>query len=466
MALEFRSAREADAEAVTRLINQAFQVERNILSGNRIDLDQVETNLQAGEFILAEEEGALAGSVYTELRGSRAYLGLLAVDPARQRGGLGAKLVRAAEALWRDRGARHMDLTVLTARTELPPFYRKLGYAETRMSAFHPLVPVKFPCYLIHMSKPLDESRAAIRVALVGYGLGGRTFHAPVIRGVAGLRLDVVVSSDAAKVHADLPEITVEPHADAVFADPAVDLVVVATPNATHFDLARRALEAGKHVVVDKPFTVTVDEAERLTTLAQRSGRLLSVYQSRRWDPDFQILRIEIGEGALGEVVHFESHYDRFRPTVKPRWKEHSAPGGGIWYDLGPHLVDQALQLFGPPKAIYADLGMQRDRAEAVDYFHVLLRYGKLRVILHASNLVPEPTRRFEVHGTKASYLKCGVEEGDEAGLHYTAFYSQLRDAIHQEAANPVPPEEALPVMRVMEAAMRSSEERREVSWA
>jgi predicted dehydrogenase/predicted N-acetyltransferase YhbS len=464
MAIEFRFAREADAEAVTQLINRAFRVERSFLSGDRTDLAQVKANLQSGEFILAEDEGVLAGCVYTEPRGARAYMGLLAVEPARQGSGLGAKLVRAAEARGRERGARHMDLTVVSARTELPPYYRKLGYAETGTAAFHPLHPPKAPCFLIRMSKPLDDSQPPIRIALLGYGLGGRTFHAPVIRGVGGLRLDVVVSSDPAKVHADLPEIAVAPNADAVFADPAVDLVVVATPNTTHFDLARRALEAGKHVVVDKPFTVTVEQAEELIATAQRRERLLSVYHSRRWDLDFQNLRIQIAEGALGEVVHFESHYDRFRPVVKPRWKEQAAPGGGIWYDLGPHLVDQALQLFGTPEAVYADLGMQREGAEAVDYFHVLLRYGRLRAVLHASNLAPQPTRRFEVHGTKASHLKCGVAEGEEAGLHYTPFYSALRDAIHGEGANPVPPEEALAVMRVIETAIRSSAERREVS--
>src|SRR3954462_14666444 len=192
----------------------------------------------------------------------------------------------------------------------------------------------------------------------------------------------------------------------AVVAQADLDLVVIATPNDTHADLARRALEAGRHVVVDKPFTLTLAEARELAHLAARAGRVLSVFHNRRWDADFLTLRRLVADGTLGEVLALESRFDRFRPEVRKRWREAAIPGGGLWYDLGPHLVDQALRLFGPPSAVYGDLARQREGAEAVDYAHVLLRYPRLRVILHAGMLVPGETPRFTLHGTLGSYVK------------------------------------------------------------
>ncbi len=362
-------------------------------------------------------------------------------------------MVGAAERRAVELGARFMDLNVVSLRTELPPIYRRLGYAESGSSELSPEAVQLAPCHLIRMSKQL-----VFRTAILGYGLAGKTFHAPNIRKARGLRLDVVMSSDAAKVHLDLPEVAVAPDAESVFANPEIDLVVIATPTATHFDMARRALEAGKHVVVDKPVAVTVAEAEALIELAERVGRRLSVFQSRRWDGDFVALRETIASGRLGEVVYFESHYDRYRPEVRARWKEQPGPGSGIWYDLGTHLVDQALQLFGFPEAVFADLGAQREGAEAVDYFHVLLRYGRLRVVLHGSNLVPDPAVRFVVHGTKASYRTAPAPDGD-----YSRFYIALAAYLRGEGPNPVPAREALSVMRVMEAAIESSNASRQV---
>lgn len=320
-----------------------------------------------------------------------------------------------------------------------------------------------------------------MRVALLGYGFAGKTIHAPLIRSVDGLDLVQVMSSNAARVHADLAGMAVAAAADDVLANPAVELVVIATPNDTHFDLASRALRAGKRVVVDKPFTVTVEEARQLIGLAAERELFLSVFHSRRWDADFLTVRALLARGELGEVMHFESHYDRYRPAVQDRWRERAGPGSGIWYDLGSHLVDQTLQLFGAPESIRADLGVQRDGGAAVDYFHVVLHYGKMRAILHASNLVVAETPRFVLHGTAGSFVKYGMDTQEPAlrrgelpgcdgwGLDprhgvlttvtgsrgvetvpgdYRAYYEAVRDG-----RNPVPPEEALAVVAVLEGA-------------
>ena len=339
----------------------------------------------------------------------------------------------------------------------------------------------------------------SIDVALVGYGYVGKIIHAPLIASVPGLRLAAVVSSDAGKVHADLPDVEVAAEPDEVFARPEIGLVVIATPNETHAPLARGALLAGKHVVIDKPFTVTTAEAEELEALAGREDRLLSAFHNRRWDADFRTVSQLIESGTLGEVVQFESHIDRFRPEVRDRWRERPGPGSGLWYDLGPHLVDQALVLFGPPLGVYADLSLHRPGARAVDYFHILMRYERLRVILHGSVLVAGGSPRFVVHGTAGSYVKHGLDSqeavlkqggrpGSDGWGHdlrdgelwrpspdgsveeatveavptlpgdYPAYYAGVRDAILHGAPNPVPPADAIACMRVLELGEASSE--------
>ena len=282
------------------------------------------------------------------------------------------------------------------------------------------------------------------------------------------------------------------------FADPDIDLVVIAAPNAVHASLAQGALAQGKHVVVDKPFTVTLQEARDVVACAQKAQRIVSVFQNRRWDSDFLTLQQLMANGRLGEVVEFHSHFDRFRPTVAERWRESDQPGAGLWYDLGPHLLDQALQLFGMPLAISADIALQRDGARAADYFHVLLRYPRLRVVLHAGALVAANSLRFAVHGTRASYVKHGMDAQEDAlrngftpgqagwgadprpGLLYPAsqaeaeyveslrgdyvrYYALLRDAIWQQSAPPVTTIQALEIMQLLEWGIRSSRDRCEV---
>ncbi len=336
-----------------------------------------------------------------------------------------------------------------------------------------------------------------LRVAILGNGYATRTFHAPLVECTEGLSLEAISTRDAAKLAKERRAVRAVASPEAIFADPTIDLVIVPTPNDTHFPLARAALQAGKHVVVDKPFTLTVAEAETLAELATSQGRLLSVFHNRRWDSDFLALREVLDAGVLGRVTHFESHFDRYRPDVRGRWREGPGPGSGLWYDLGPHLLDQALLLFGQPERITVDLARQRSGAASDDWFHAVLRYGECRVILHGSALVAGLGPRFAVHGTAGSLLKFGldtqedalkagrpaggdgwgadpeplrltVREGDElvsslrpcpAG-NYPAYYGAVRDAIAGTAANPVPPSEAIRVMRLIEAGLASPSDR------
>ncbi len=341
------------------------------------------------------------------------------------------------------------------------------------------------------MTQPLNT-------ALIGYGFAGKTFHAPLISACPDLRLHTVVSTRPEAVHADWPEARVVPDLASALADPEIDLVVIATPDALHAEQAEAALEAGKAVVVDKPFALSLDDARRVVDLAESKGLFLSVFQNRRWDADFLALKAEIASGRLGRIVTYQSHFDRYRPVVRDRWRE--APGAGVWQDLGPHLIDQALNLFGRPLGITCDLAIQRDGGLSPDRAHATLRYdGGLRVVLNAAMLIAAPDVRFAVHGTKASFLTSGLdpqedqlkagmapgapgwgvdpspptivegETGERSSISgpagdYPAYYSAVAKAMRGEGPNPVPPSEALMVMEVLEAGMVSSREGREVA--
>ena len=237
-----------------------------------------------------------------------------------------------------------------------------------------------------------------IRVGLVGYGLAGSVFHAPLIRACQRMELAAVQTSR------DVPERV------ASFDEllDRSDLVVVASPNQTHFPLVRAALAAGKHVVVDKPFTVTLDEADALIALAREQHRVLTVFQNRRLDGDF--LTIQKLLPTLGEIFLFEANWDRFRPAIKQGWREIGEPGGGVLADLGSHLIDHALQLFGLPNAVQADVIAQRTEAKVDDYFDVTLHYGRMRACLRCSTLTAEPRARFAVHGSGGSFVKFGID--------------------------------------------------------
>ncbi len=336
-----------------------------------------------------------------------------------------------------------------------------------------------------------------LNVALIGYGYAGKTFHAPLIHSVGGLHLAAVCSSHAEKVGADYPAIKVSAAPDEIFAQAHIDVVVIATPNHTHFDLARRALLAGKHVVVDKPFTITAIQAYELTALAEQKGLVLSVFHNRRWDADFLTARALIASGKLGSLNSFESRFDRYRPEVRLRWREQAGEGSGLWYDLGPHLLDQALQLFGRPMAIQANFAIQRENSQVIDYIEVFLSYPNLKVSLHASMLRANESPRFVIKGSAGCYTKYGLDTQEDAlkrdelpgsnawghdprdGLlqmtqensssniptlagDYRHFYTKFRDAISLKTANPVLAEDAVLTMELIELACDSAKSGRE----
>lgn len=261
----------------------------------------------------------------------------------------------------------------------------------------------------------------AIRTAIIGYGLAGRFFHAPLISATDGLELVAVGTSRAG----ELPDGVRAASADALIADPVIELIVVASPNQSHFPLTEAALLAGKHVVVEKPMCVSTGDAEKLIDVAKRAGRLLTVFHNRRWDSDFLTVRKMLESNALGEVRLFEAHWDRFRPEVAERWREAPEPGSGLLFDLGPHLIDQTLLLFGQPDRVSSDVAAQRDRAEVDDYFALTFHYGSSRVILSAASVIAEPRPRFSIHGTAGSFVKAGLDPQED----------QLRAGIDPQAA-------------------------------
>lgn len=257
-----------------------------------------------------------------------------------------------------------------------------------------------------------------IRVGLIGFGAGGQIFHAPVLTTVKGLELvaiRAVKTEQVAAAKAKYPNAKIVGTAEEIFNNDQVDLVVITTPNTSHYSLATQALQSGKHLVVDKPFTITSAEADDLIALAGEN-QILSVYHSRRFDSDFYTVQKVIQNGLLGELVELESRYDRFRNYLKPgAWREADAPGTGILYDLGSHLIDQAITLFGLPEAINADLRIQRKGGQAIDNFELILHYPGLKVSLKAGMLVKEPLPRFLLFGTNGSFVKYGLDVQEEA---------------------------------------------------
>lgn len=254
-----------------------------------------------------------------------------------------------------------------------------------------------------------------IGVAVIGYGLGGRVFHAPFVSAVPGLRLDAIMSSRTDEVNKAYPGVKVVRTPADVLALPDVELVVVSTPNETHFAMAKQFLQAGKHVVIDKPFAGTSQEAAELMELARAKGVLVVPFHNRRYDGDFKTVKKLLAEGAVGRLVTFESHFDRFRPTPRENtWKEAGNPANGMLWDLGPHLVDQCLALFGAPETITASVRADRDHTEIEDAFDITLSYTKAgkRLLAHCrtSYLACDNAPRFLLHGTKGSFRKYGLD--------------------------------------------------------
>ena len=338
-----------------------------------------------------------------------------------------------------------------------------------------------------------------LNVGLVGFGFASKVFHAPVIRVVEGLRLATIVQRSGAP-DPRYPDVAFVRSVDELL-DRAIDLVVIATPNTSHHPIAKQCLLAGRHVVIDKPFTTTAAEAEELVQLAKRKQRVVSAYQNRRYVGDFVTLQNLLSDGVLGRVAMFESHFDRFRPELRPTaWREQPHPGSGIWFDLGSHLLDQALVLFGNPRAVAADIRIERAGAAVDDAFDVTLHYPHMRALLRASMLAAAPGPTFAAHGTKGSFIKYGLDP-QEAALKsgrtpdepnwdaepaerygqlttpeetrtvatipssFTHYYENVRDAILGRAQLAVTPDQALDVMRGLELAVASSQKRCVLSW-
>ena len=333
-----------------------------------------------------------------------------------------------------------------------------------------------------------------IRVGLIGFGFVSKTFHVPLLQATDGYKITAVSSSRPADVSAMLAGVEVVSDAKALATHPDLDLVVIASPNETHAPLAELAMRGGHNVVVDKPFTITVEEARHLAAVAREKKNVLSVFQNRRWDSDFLTVQEAIRRDLLGRIVLFESRIDRYRPEVRDRWREVPGPGAGLLYDLGPHLIDQTLLLFGIPDTVQATLAKQRRGGRTDDFFQLVLRYGEMVATLGASSLVSGGSARFSVHGTQASVVKqkpdiqedqlrAGVLPGspdwgtdpDDAILYdgvtgdtrtlktargdQRGYYVALREALLGRAPNPVPPEQGATVMAIIETAFRSDKD-------
>jgi len=348
-----------------------------------------------------------------------------------------------------------------------------------------------------------------IRVGLVGFGMAGRVFHGPLLSSVEGLELAAVMERSTDKGAERYPGITVYRSLEAMLADASLGLFVVATPNATHYDLAKQILSAGKNVVVDKPMTITSAEAAELMGLAKKHNAFLAPFHNRRCDSDFLTVQKLLHEGSLGRVVAFESRFDRWRPArlTERVWKE-DLDSGGMLQDLGPHLVDQALALFGLPEAVSSEVLRERDGDGPNDSFTIRLRYPRLMVTLGSNLLSLTAKPRYRARGTSGGYVKLGVDlqeaaltkitrienragEGSAWGQEptsawgllyvdidggkvsrpvpavvgdYRLYYAGVRDALLGKALFPVTGLDGWRVARLLEWAVESSEKRCEVA--
>jgi scyllo-inositol 2-dehydrogenase (NADP+) len=345
-----------------------------------------------------------------------------------------------------------------------------------------------------------------IEVGLIGYGLAGRAFHAPVIRAVPGLHLAAILQRNGSEAAENYPDVRIVRSLEELLAIKEIRLVVIATPNDTHYPFARQCLAAGRDVVVDKPFTTTLEEAISLVQFAKDKGRLLTVYQNRRYDSDFQAIRQLVEAGTLGRIVRFETSYDRYRPQLKPgAWRETQRPGSGILFDIAPHLLDHAMVLFGLPQAVTADVRIERENAAADDAFDIMLHYSNgLRAVLRSCILAAAPRPRFVLFGTQGSFVKQSfdpqeanlrrgfipadtawgaepeenwgvltVPGGDtfeqrripSASCDYRNYYANVRDALLGRATLAVTREWSINVMRLLELARESSQKGSTIPW-
>ena len=326
-----------------------------------------------------------------------------------------------------------------------------------------------------------------LNVGIIGYGISTKTFHLPLVTATENLKLAAISTSKPENIPTELADVTIYPHYEDIIHHTDLDLIIIPTPNHTHYPLAKAALLAGKHVVIDKPFTITPEEARELSAIAKDKQLILTVFHNRRWDGDFLTVKHLIENNVLGEIKYIESHFDRHIPTIRSNWRETDIPGNGTWYDLGAHTIDQILQLFGMPDELSVDCAKLREDAVAVDFFHTLMKYPTKRVVLHSTMIGADPSPRFIVHGTEGSYTIYGMDPQSEqlkAGMspldpnfgvynvdgrltriidgqpvsstyktvkgQYNTFYAAVRDAITGTGENPVSTDSACQVMEII----------------
>lgn len=347
------------------------------------------------------------------------------------------------------------------------------------------------------------QENKPITTALLAYGLSGRAFHAPLLFYHSGFDLKkVLVRNGRQHPEEKYPQIEIAHSLEELLQDDSIELVVVNTPEHTHHEYAKKALLAGKHVVVEKAFTVTSAEAEDLIALAKEKNKTLSVFHNSRWHGDYKTICDIVHKKLLGELVEYKAHFDRFRNFIQDSWKEDPKPGTGSLYNLGPHLIDQTLNLFGWPQAVWADLNIQRPGGKVCDHFELLLFYDRLKITLKSSYLVREPGPRYQLHGTEGSFVKYGADSqeallkagkspldedfGTEEemywgmlntqmdGLHfegrietrrgsYMGYYDNIYEAVREGSDLIVKPEQALQTMKIIEAAIKSNEENKKI---
>jgi len=343
-----------------------------------------------------------------------------------------------------------------------------------------------------------------IKTALCSFGMSGWVFHAPFIAINPGFELYAVWERTKNLSQTKYPGVKIVRSLDELLLDPAIELVVINTPNATHYEYTKKALQAGKHVVVEKPFTITVAEGEELIKLAKEHNRIITVYQNRRFDSDYRTVKKIVDEGWLGQIVEAEIHYDRYKEEIGPKLhKETPGPGTGLLYDLGSHLLDQAIQFFGMPQAVFADIAIMRKVSKVDDYMELLLFYPELRVRVKSSYVVREALPSYVFHGTKGSFIKArtdvqevmlqasvvpggpdwGIEPESERGLlhtekdgkiireyvpslkgNYGDYYDLLYKAIRENAPVPVTAEQGLNIIRIIEAAYESNRDKKVIA--
>ena len=348
--------------------------------------------------------------------------------------------------------------------------------------------------------------KKVIRAGIIGFGMSGRIFHAPFIHAHPGFSLEAIVQRSSNEAATIYPGARVIRDHLGLVSDPTIDLVVIGVPNKFHYPMARQALEAGKHVVVEKPFTLSTAEADELIALAERVNRKIFVYQNRRWDGDFLTIKKILRQELLGEVLDYEAHFDRYRPVPTGKaWRETPGPGSGVLFDLSPHLVDQALVLFGKPEAVWADIRTRRPEGKVDDHFEIKLFYHQLKVTLQAGVFVKETGPRYTVHGRKGSFVKYGLDPqegmlkegippgGDDWGkedpfqwgvlntehdgkeIHgpveteagnYMEFYNNIADVLRKGTRQAVLPEEARANVRIIELALQSQKEKRTIDYS